>query len=71
MDFYTVLDQVLALLRQRGLVSYRALQRQFALDNAYLADLKDALVFEEKRCCAWRNVPKTPRSRLSPTMPSG
>jgi len=24
-----------------------------------------------KPCCAWRNVPKTPRSRSSPTMPSG
>ena len=23
------------------------------------------------RCCAWRNVPTTPRSRSSPTMPSG
>jgi hypothetical protein len=49
MDFYTVLDQVLALLRQRGRVSYRALQRQFALDDACLADLKDALVFAEPR----------------------
>ena len=49
MDFYAVLDQVLALLRQRGRVSYRALQRQFDLDDAYLADLKDALVFAEPR----------------------
>jgi class 3 adenylate cyclase len=24
-----------------------------------------------KRCCAWRNRPTTPRSRSSPTMPSG
>ena len=24
-----------------------------------------------KRCCAWRNAPTTPRSRSSPTMPSG
>ena len=24
-----------------------------------------------KRCCAWRNVPTTPRSLSSPTMPSG
>src|SRR5258706_13723376 len=40
MDFYAVLDQVLALLRQRGRVSYRALKRQFDLDEAYLDDLK-------------------------------
>ena len=39
MDFYTVLDQVLALLRQRGRVSYRALKRQFQLDDETLADL--------------------------------
>jgi class 3 adenylate cyclase/predicted ATPase len=49
MDFYTVLDQVLALLRQRGRVSYRALQRQFDLDAPTLADLKDALLFAEPR----------------------
>jgi class 3 adenylate cyclase/tetratricopeptide (TPR) repeat protein len=40
MDFYAMLDQVLALLRQRGRVSYRALKRQFDLDDAYLDDLK-------------------------------
>ena len=32
MDFYTVLDQVVDLLRSRGRVSYRALKRQLALD---------------------------------------
>jgi class 3 adenylate cyclase len=44
MDFYAVLDQVLALLRQRGRVSYRALQRQFDLDEAYLDDLKVEII---------------------------
>src|SRR5688572_23687958 len=44
MDFYAVLDQVLALLRQRGRVSYRALKRQFALDDAYLDDLKVEMI---------------------------
>ena len=39
MDFYAVLDQVVALLRSRGRVSYRALKRQFALDDELLADL--------------------------------
>ena len=29
MDFFTVVDQVIALLRSRGRVSYRALKRQF------------------------------------------
>jgi class 3 adenylate cyclase/tetratricopeptide (TPR) repeat protein len=49
MDFYAVLDQVLALLRQRGRVSYRALKRQFDLDDAYLDDLKVELV-EVQQC---------------------
>ena len=44
MDFYAVLDQVLALLRQRGRVSYRALTRQFDLDDAYLDDLKVEII---------------------------
>ena len=40
MDFYALLDQVVDLLRSRGRVSYRALQRHFGLDDAYLDDLK-------------------------------
>ena len=40
MDFYDVLDRVVDLLRSRGRVSYRALKRQFGLDDAYLEDLK-------------------------------
>ena len=40
MDFYAMLDQVVDLLRRRGRVSYRALKRQFALDDELLADLK-------------------------------
>ena len=31
MDFYAILDQVIALLRQRQRVTYRALQRQFGV----------------------------------------
>jgi hypothetical protein len=44
MDFYAVLDQVIALLQQRGRVTYSALKRQFAIDDAYLDDLKDELI---------------------------
>ncbi len=36
MDFYAVLDQVVQLLRERRRVSYRALKRQFQLDDDYL-----------------------------------
>ena len=34
MDFYAVLDQIVALLQQRGRDSYQALKRQFDLDDA-------------------------------------
>jgi len=43
-DFYTVLDQILALLRQRGRVSYRALKRQFDLDDGTADDLKVEII---------------------------
>jgi hypothetical protein len=36
MTFDEVLDQVRELLRQRGRLSYGALKRRFALDEAYL-----------------------------------
>ena len=46
MDFYEMLDQVLQLLRERGRVSYRALKRQFGLDDEALEDLKEAILFD-------------------------
>ena len=48
MDFYQVVDQVVELLRHRGRVSYRALQRQFGLDDAYLEDLKAELIVAQR-----------------------
>ena len=45
MDFYDVIDQAVDLLRGRGRVTYRALQRQFALDDATLEDLKNEILF--------------------------
>src|SRR2546427_3192803 len=44
MDFYAILDQVIALLRQRQRVTYRALKRQFQLDDAVLEDLTVELI---------------------------
>ena len=44
MGFYEVLDQAVALLRRRGRVTYRALKREFHLDDACLEDLRDELV---------------------------
>src|SRR5215831_7930522 len=45
MDFYAILDQVVALLRQRQRVTYRALKRQFALDDDAMADLTAELLY--------------------------
>jgi hypothetical protein len=44
MDFYAVLARVIELLQREGRTSYGALKRQFALANAYLADLKVELI---------------------------
>ena len=44
MDFYAVLARVIEILQREGRTSYRALKRQFALDDEYLADLKVELI---------------------------
>jgi hypothetical protein len=44
MDLFTVIDQVIELLRSRGRVSYRALQVQFNLDDKALDALKAELI---------------------------
>jgi len=45
MSFEEILEQALAILQRRGRVSYRALQRQFALDDAYLEDVKAEILY--------------------------
>ena len=47
MDFVAVMEQAIALLRQRGRVTYRTLQIQFTLDDAQLAALKDELLYSQ------------------------
>jgi hypothetical protein len=46
MDFYDILDQVIALLKQRGRASYRALKLQFTLDDTSLA-----WIFHKQQLC--------------------
>ena len=43
--FNEVLSQTIAMLQQHGRVSYRALKRQFAIDDDYLDDLKEDILF--------------------------
>ena len=45
MTFEELLDQAIAMLQRRGRITYRALQRQFALDEDALNDLKDELLY--------------------------
>jgi len=45
MDFYEVVGQVRALLQRQGRVSYRALKRQFGVDDAFIEDLKEELLY--------------------------
>jgi hypothetical protein len=45
MTFEELLDQVLHMLQRRGRVSYRAVQRQFDLDDATLEDVKAELLY--------------------------
>src|SRR6266446_371259 len=83
MNFYSVVDQAIALLRQRGRVTYRALKRQFDLDDDALADLTEELMYgqrlaadEDGRVLVWTgdmpvvtepHVSLSPSGRLSPT----
>src|SRR5437016_10100908 len=72
MDFYAILDQVVALLRQRQRITYQALKRQFALDDDYIQDLTEALLYahapvivEEGRGLVWRgDAPASPAGVL-------
>src|SRR5262245_47682865 len=43
-DFYDVLAQVITLLQREGRTSYRALKRQFGLEDDYIEDLKEELI---------------------------
>ena len=48
MKFSEIVAQASALLQRKGRITYRALQREFTLDEAALADLKDELIEGEQ-----------------------
>ncbi len=65
MKFYNVLIQVVGRLVLEGRVSYRALQRDFELDDAILEDLREELIVakqiatdEDGRVLVWREKPR-------------
>jgi class 3 adenylate cyclase/tetratricopeptide (TPR) repeat protein len=80
MDFYAILDQVVALLRQRQRVTYRALQVHFHLDDEHLEALKDELIYgqrlavdEDNRVLVWTGETRTsaPAAAALPAPPAG
>lgn len=48
MNFFEIVDRTLELLQRKGRVSYRALKREFDLDDESLEDLKVELIQAQK-----------------------
>src|SRR4030095_16998663 len=67
MHFEEILDQAIAMLQRRGRVTYRALKRQFNLDDAFLEDLTVELIKgqrlerdEDGEVLVWIGAPAPP-----------
>src|SRR5215831_4062532 len=74
MTFEEVLAQVVEVLQREKRISYRALKRRFDLDDAYLDDLKEELVYakhlaldEDSRVLVWTGDAEAP---LLPVLPA-
>jgi class 3 adenylate cyclase len=77
MTFEEILDHTLDMLQRRGRVSYRALKRQFELDDAYLDDLKAEIievlqlaVDQDNTMLVWTGSADTPPAPLPLAIPS-
>jgi class 3 adenylate cyclase/tetratricopeptide (TPR) repeat protein len=75
MQFEEILDQAIAMLQRRGRVTYRALKRQFNLDDDFLEDLTVELIKgqrlardEDGEVLVWTGDP-APLAALTPTSP--
>src|SRR6266571_2700458 len=73
MNFNDVLTQTIAMLREHGRVSYRALQRQFGIDDDFLTDLKDELIAvqqvaveQDGRMLVWTGATASPPAPAIP-----
>lgn len=71
MGFYEITDQILALLKSRGRVTYRGLKRELNLDDAFIEDMKEELLYakhpvieEDGLGLVWtENTPHTSRDQ--------
>jgi hypothetical protein len=73
MTFEEILDQALAMPQRRGRMTYRTLQRQFALDEGAFADLKDELLYahpeirdDDGRGLIWTGEPSSASPATAP-----
>ena len=76
MEFFDVLDQVVALLQRRSRVTYNALKLQFHLDDDQLAVLKDELLYahpqvveDAGRGLRWTSDTAAPQTSTPPAPP--
>lgn len=74
MKFSTVVEQVLELLQRQRRISYRALKREFDLDDEYIDDLKAEIidakrvaVDEDGKVLVWVGDASVASSSLPPT----
>ena len=73
MTFDEVLAQIIDLLKRQGRVSYGALKRRFDLDDDYLKDLKDEILYvhpvreDEGRGLTWTGDPASGQEVASPS----
>src|SRR5215475_15943807 len=56
MTFEEIFNAALAMLQRQGRVSYRALKRQFDLDDAYIEDLKFEIIEVHRAAVLGREV---------------
>src|SRR5262245_11166408 len=76
MTFEEVLAQIAEVLQREKRISYRAIKRRFALDDAYLDDLKEELIYakrlaldEDSRVLVWAGDAEAPLLPAPPTSP--
>jgi class 3 adenylate cyclase len=74
MTFEEVLAQIIEVLQREKRISYRALKRRFALDDTYLDDLKEEIIYakrlaldEDSRVLVWSGDAAAP---LPPAIPA-
>jgi class 3 adenylate cyclase len=70
MDFYEVLAQVIDVLKREGRTSYRALKRQFDVDDAYLEDLKIELIQVKQLAVDQDNAMLVWTGEMQPALPT-